>query len=431
MLGTVEFVWLEDGTGDVVFKGATVELNAGVGAVVLTSPEGLGAAVVPLIGDGGLIVVLELTGADVGSTVGVVELVKAGFEVGNNVPLVETVTLAVGMAELEPLTGTELVEVVLVGVGVARTAEEFVGATTMVTEAAVSVGSGRTKVVEFAGTATVVGGTAGDDEFPVGKGEAVVPLEVVLDRGNGAMVVDGTAGEDELPVGMGEADIVPLEVVLDRGNGPTVVEGTADEEKLPVGMGVEVVPFEVVLDRGNGAMVVEGPAGDEELLVGMGVEVVPLEVVLDRGNGAVAVVDPGTGPSSVVEFNGAVTVVAAAVPFDVMVDTMAVAEGEDADGRDVELVNGKGATRVVELTGTKTLVAAAEPLTVTVDGLAVIVELANGGMVVTTGLEEVSRDDGKTRASSEHAENLAEWPKLTWREEGDCVHGSHRGDCDE
>lgn len=167
MLGTVKFVWLDDGTGDVVFKGATVELNAGVGAVVLTGPEGLEAAVVPLTGNEGLIVVLELTGADVGSAVGVVELVKAGFEVGNNVPFVEKVTLAVGTAELEPLKGTEVGEVVLVWVGVARAAEEFEGATTMVTEAAVFVGSGRTKVVEFSGTATVVVGTAGDDEFPV------------------------------------------------------------------------------------------------------------------------------------------------------------------------------------------------------------------------------------------------------------------------
>lgn len=42
--------------GEVVFKGSTVELKTGVGAVVLTSAEGLGAPVVRL--DVGAAVVL-------------------------------------------------------------------------------------------------------------------------------------------------------------------------------------------------------------------------------------------------------------------------------------------------------------------------------------------------------------------------------------
>lgn len=335
-----------------MFKDTTVWLNTGVGAVVLTSPEGLGAAVVtlevgaavvPLTGNGGPTVALELVGVDVGSTVREVELMgmgKAGVEVGNNVPLVETVTLAVGMAGPELLAGTNVGEVVLVGMGVSGTVVLFEGTTTPVVEAVVFVGSGSTKVVEFKGRTTLVEGTAGGDELPVGMGEAAVPLEVVL----------------------------------------------------------------------------------------------------DMGNGAVAVVEPGTGPSMVVAFNGTVMVVATAVPFTVTLDTMAVTEGEGADGWDVVLEIGKGARRVVELTGIKTLVAAAEPLTLTVDGLAVIVELADGGrsvgsgaevadvgasIVVTTGFEVLLRDGGDTRATSEHAEKLAGLLKLTRRVNGDCVHGSH------
>lgn len=350
MLGIVEFVWLKDGVGNVVFKETTVWLSTGVGAVVLANPEGLGAAVVtlevgaavvPLIENGDPTVALELIGVDVGSTAREVELTgmgKNGVEVGNNVPLVETVILAVGMARPELLAGTDVGVVMLVGMGVSGTVRLFEGTTTLVVEAFVFVGSGSTKVVEFRGRTTLVEGTAGDDELPVGMGDVAVPLEVVF----------------------------------------------------------------------------------------------------DVGNGAVAVVESGTGPSMVVEFNGMAMVVETAEPFTVTLDTMAVTEGEGADGGDVVFEMGKGARRVVELTGIETLVAAAEPLTLTVDGLAVIVELADGGrsvgsgeegvgasIVVTTGFEVLLRDSGDTRATSEHPEDWAGLLKLTRRVNGDCVHGSY------
>lgn len=237
--------------GEVVFKGSMVELKIGVGAVVLTGAEGLGAtvvrldvgaAVVPLREDVGPMVALELPGTDVGGTLRAVELVgtgKTGVGTGKDVPLVEAVPLAVGRAGLEPLTDAGVGEVVLVGNGVVITVE-LEGTTTPVAEADVFVGNGRIKVVEFKGRTTLVDGSAGDDKLPVRVGEAAVPLEV----GNGAGVLadPGTGPSNVVSFNgtvMVVATAVPLTVTVD-----TMAVTAAEDVALEVGMGARrVVEF--------------------------------------------------------------------------------------------------------------------------------------------------------------------------------------------
>lgn len=253
-------VWLEDGMGDVVFKGTEVWLEAGVGAVVLAGKEGPGAAVVrlevgagmvPLGGDVGPVAPLELTGA-----------VNPGVGVGNDVLLAGRVPLTVGMAGLELLTDTGGREVVFVGKGAARLVE----LTTPVAEADVFVGSGRTRVVELRGRITLEEGSTGADALPEGVGEATVPFNVVLEVGNGAAVV-------------GEPGTGPSRVV--EFSGTVMVVATA-------------VPLIVTVET---MAVTDG-------------EDVTLEV--------------GKGARRVVEFTGMKMLVAAAEPLALTVDALAV-----------------------------------------------------------------------------------------------------------
>lgn len=272
VLGTVALVWLETGMGDVVFKGTAVWLNDGVGTVLLTSVEGLETAAVTLEVGAGAVPLSE--------NVGIVVAVEFAGKVGR-VKLAENVPLAVGMAELEPLTDTGAGEVVFVRRG-GPTAVVFEGTSTPVVEAVALVGSGIIRVVEFRGRTTLVEGSADADELPVGIGDIPVPLPNV-----------GRVGK------------VPLEVVLEMGNGAVVLAepGTGPSNVVEFSGTVMVVTTAVPLTVVVVTMAVTAPVDIE---------------------GGDVVLKVGKGVRRVAEFTGMRTLVAVAEPLTLTVDALAI-----------------------------------------------------------------------------------------------------------
>lgn len=114
----------------------------------------------------------------------------------------------------------------------------------------------------------------------------------------------------------------------------------------------------VVVELGGRMTLFEESLGEEGFTVKLNVAFVLAAdgatvktVLLCVGNGGTKAGEVAVGASSVVELIGIMIVVATAVPFTVIVETLAIVAPEDTNGKDEALVIGGAVRRVVEVIG--------------------------------------------------------------------------------